>query len=212
MAKNQTVRLRLSASRHDRQAFDAIQGMPGYAPSNPAIAPASLVTARGIVDATRATETQTTAAWKAARDEGVATEWAFHNLILEAKYQVVAQYGADSDEVHAIGLKKKFRNVPATPTPPQPTTLTATGFGSSGANGALTVIGTFAGKPSYQAAGGWWYCWNPDGGMWICRDALPGTGDLSNNRYADAQYAADITAVVWGPGFNPGMMPYGTVS
>ena len=64
----------------------------------------------------------------------------------------------------------------------------------------------------YQAAGGWYYCWNDSGGMWICRDAMPGTGDLSNNRYADSGYAADIKDAVWGPGFNPGMMPYGTVS
>ena len=90
--------------------------------------------------------------------------------------------------------------------------LTASGFGEMGANGKLTQIGMFAGKPMYQAAGGWYFCWNPDGGMWICRDALPGTGDLSNNRYADSGYAADITAVNWGPGFNPGMMPYGSVS
>ena len=90
--------------------------------------------------------------------------------------------------------------------------LTGSGFGEAGACGKLTVIGTFAGKPMYQAAGGWYYCWNEAGGMWICRDALPGTGDLSNNRYADNGYAADIKDVVWGPGFNPGMMPYGTVS
>ena len=90
--------------------------------------------------------------------------------------------------------------------------LVATGFGSSGANGALTNIGTFDGKPMYQAAGGWWYCWNSAGGFWICRDALPGTGDNSNNRYADLQYAADITAVQWTTGFNPGMLPCGTVS
>ena len=88
----------------------------------------------------------------------------------------------------------------------------AVGFGEPGACGKLTMIGMFAGKPMYQAAGGWYYCWNPDGGMWICRDALPGTGDLSNNRYADSGYAADIKAVNWGPGFNPGMMPYGTVT
>jgi hypothetical protein len=50
-------------------------------------------------------------------------------------------------------------------------------------------------KTAYQAAGGWWYCWNDAGGMWICRDALPGTGGMSNNRYADLQYATDITAV-----------------
>ena len=88
----------------------------------------------------------------------------------------------------------------------------AFGFGEAGACGKLTVIGTFAGKPMYQAAGGWYYCWNEAGGMWICRDAMPGTGDLSNNRYADSGYAAEIKDVVWGPGFNPGMMPYGTVS
>ena len=90
--------------------------------------------------------------------------------------------------------------------------LEAIGFGEPGACGKLTMIGIFAGKPMYRAAGGWYYCWNPDGGMWICRDALPGTGDLSNNRYADSGYASEITAVNWGPGFNPGMMPYGTVS
>ena len=89
--------------------------------------------------------------------------------------------------------------------------LEAVGFGEAGANGKLTVIGTFAGKPMYRAAGGWWYCWNPDGGMWICRDALPGTGDLSNNRYADLGYAEDITAVQWTTGFNPGMLPCGIV-
>jgi len=88
----------------------------------------------------------------------------------------------------------------------------ATGFGATGANGLLTFMGTFAGKPYYQAAGGWYYCWNPDGGMWICRDALPGTGDLSNNRYADLQYAEDITAVQWTTGFNPGPLPCGTVA
>ena len=89
--------------------------------------------------------------------------------------------------------------------------LAAIGFGEAGACGKLTVIGTFAGKPMYQAAGGWWYCWNDAGGMWICRDALPGTGDLSNNRYADLGYAEDITAVQWTTGFNPGMLPCGSV-
>ena len=90
--------------------------------------------------------------------------------------------------------------------------LTATGFGEMGANGKITQIGMFNGKPMYQAAGGWYYCWNADGGMWICRDAMPGTGYMSNNRYADTGYASEITAAVWGPGFNPGMLPCGTVS
>jgi hypothetical protein len=44
---------------------------------------------------------------EAARDAANAAEWALHNLILGAKDQVIAQYGEDSDQVQAIGLKKK---------------------------------------------------------------------------------------------------------
>jgi hypothetical protein len=52
-------------------------------------------------------ETQAEAAYKAARDNAVAAEWAFHNAVLGAKEQVIAQFGKDSNEVQAIGLKKK---------------------------------------------------------------------------------------------------------
>jgi hypothetical protein len=41
------------------------------------------------------------------QDAAVAKEWAFHNLVLGAHKQVVAQFGDDSDEVQAIGLEKK---------------------------------------------------------------------------------------------------------
>ena len=34
-------------------------------------------------------------------------EWAFHNLILGAKEQVIAQYGKDSTQVQELGLKRK---------------------------------------------------------------------------------------------------------
>jgi hypothetical protein len=36
-----------------------------------------------------------------------AAEWEFHNAILGAKTQVTAQFGDDSDELAALGLKKK---------------------------------------------------------------------------------------------------------
>ena len=127
-----------------------------------------------------------------------------HSTYIEAL--VVAQAATIANlETQIAGI---LARIVALENPP----LASSGFGEAGANGKLTIIGMFAGKPMYQAAGGWYFCWNPDGGMWICRDALPGTGDLSNNRYADNGYAADIKDVVWGPGFNPGMMPYGIVS
>lgn len=44
---------------------------------------------------------------KTARDTATTAERAFHNAMLVVKKQVSAQYGEDSDEVQAVGLKKK---------------------------------------------------------------------------------------------------------
>ena len=76
------------------------------------------------------------------------------------------QFNALNDLItaQAQSLASLTLRVAALENPP----LTATGFGEMSANGLLTLLGQFAGKPYYQAAGGWWYCWNPDGGMWIC--------------------------------------------
>ena len=127
---------------------------------------------------------------------------------------VGTKYGFSSKQYEqAGGTPRPGYDLGNNPPPPQPVIpFKAAGFGSAGANGDLTFMGTFAGKPYYRAAGGWYFCWNPDGGMWICRDAEPGTGGLSNNRYADIGYAEDITAVQWTGAFNPGDMPCGTVT
>jgi hypothetical protein len=64
--------------------------------------------------------------WEAARDSANSAEWTFHNLVLGAKDQVIAQYVEDSDQVQAIGLKKKSEykrpsgDTTPTPTPPTP--------------------------------------------------------------------------------------------
>jgi hypothetical protein len=41
-----------------------------------------------------------------ARDIACAAEWALHNAVLGARTQVRAQFGDDSNEVQAVGLKK----------------------------------------------------------------------------------------------------------
>jgi len=43
----------------------------------------------------------------AARDAATAAEWDFHNTMLAVKEQVIAQFGKNSDQVQALGLKKK---------------------------------------------------------------------------------------------------------
>jgi hypothetical protein len=50
----------------------------------------------------------------AARDATIAIQWEHHKLILGVKDQVIAQFGADSNDVASLGLKKKSeRKAPA---------------------------------------------------------------------------------------------------
>lgn len=63
--------------------------------------------------AKQADETKKLAAANAARDTSTGSEWSFHNLVLGGKDQVIAQYGRDSDEAQAVGLKKKSERKPA---------------------------------------------------------------------------------------------------
>ncbi len=81
---------RLSPARiqEDRDAFAALQAIAGYTPNNPAYAISALTAAT-------------------ARDEAAAREWEFHDLILGAKDQIRAQFGKDSTEVQAVGLKRR---------------------------------------------------------------------------------------------------------
>jgi len=59
------------------------------------------------VDAKRARETQAQNALDAARDDAAATEQELYNRSLRVKELVIGQYGSDSDEAAAVGLKKK---------------------------------------------------------------------------------------------------------
>ena len=81
--------------------------MTGYAPANTAYALTALTTKHAGMTTAQATETQKKGDADAARDAANAAEWAFHNAILDAKTQVRAQFGEDSDQVQSLGLKKK---------------------------------------------------------------------------------------------------------
>jgi hypothetical protein len=51
--------------------------------------------------------TERQAVYKATADDAKQAEWAFHNAVLAMKEAVRGQYGSDSNEVQAIGIKKK---------------------------------------------------------------------------------------------------------
>jgi hypothetical protein len=120
MAKDQSKRLNPSLVEADKVSFAALQAIPNYAPANPTFAMAAITTAQTELIAAQQTEAQAAAAAATARDNAVAKEWAFHNLVLGAKDQVVAQFGRDSTEVQAVGLKRasEFKTRQRKPTTP----------------------------------------------------------------------------------------------
>lgn len=107
MAKNQTRRIASGVLSDDREAFDALQGITNYAPANQAYTTEKIKALRDRLDNALRESTQADAAADAKRAAANAAEWEFHNAMLGAKVQVEAQFGDDSDEVAALGLKKK---------------------------------------------------------------------------------------------------------
>ena len=106
MAKDQNKRISPGVLETDRSCFAALQGIAGYAPANPAYALAEIATLQAEMLSARDAEAQAAAALATARDRAAAKEWEYHNRILGVKDQVVAQFGRDSNEVQALGLKK----------------------------------------------------------------------------------------------------------
>jgi hypothetical protein len=104
---DQTRRLRPSDLQADKDSFAAIEAMEDYAPSNKDYTVAKIQSLSDTMGSEQETETQAEAAAKAARDDATAAEWDFHNAVIAAKKQVVAQYGDDSNEAQAVGLTKK---------------------------------------------------------------------------------------------------------
>lgn len=107
MADAKTRPLSPGQLQDDLDAFAALKDITGYAPSNDDY---SVIIIQGRKDDMTAAEeasAQAEAAAKAARDNEVAAQWVFHDRILGAKTQVKAQFGDSSNEIQALGLKKK---------------------------------------------------------------------------------------------------------
>jgi hypothetical protein len=107
MAKDETRRIPPPQLAADQAAYAAVQAITNYKPARAEFDKTPLTTAYNAMVKAQATETEKEGAAAAARDAANAAEWAFHNSILGAKSQVTAQYGANSDEVQSLGLKKK---------------------------------------------------------------------------------------------------------
>ncbi|MBC7798421.1 MAG: hypothetical protein H7Z37_16250 [Pyrinomonadaceae bacterium] len=90
----------------DLNALKAIEEMSDFAPPNANHKFAVLELKRQVMIDARDAEEAANRAVASARDLAFAAETIFHDEITAAKIAVKAQYGKDSNEVQAIGLKK----------------------------------------------------------------------------------------------------------
>lgn len=115
MAKNQSIRVRPTVLQADLSAHTALLAVSDYKPANTAYAKPAVDGKLTAMKAAQMAEVNAQNALAAARDAAAAAEWDFHNIMLGVKEQVIAQYGKDSDQVQALGLKKKSeRKTPTT--------------------------------------------------------------------------------------------------
>lgn len=112
MAKNQSKRLPPGKIEADESGFAALQTITGYTPINSTYTVNAVMAAHEELQALRKVEAQAAAAAAVARGDTIAKEWEFHNLMLGVKEQVIAQFGKDSEQLQAIGLKRKSEYKP----------------------------------------------------------------------------------------------------
>jgi hypothetical protein len=107
MAKDEIKRLAPATLKADEEAYTALKTIKDYKPINNAYDLAKVEAKHASKTAKKDQELLAEKAWKTARDEANEAEWDFHNDILGVKDQVLAQFGASSNELQLLGLKKK---------------------------------------------------------------------------------------------------------
>jgi hypothetical protein len=106
MTQADTKSLKPSVIAADRDSTAAVQSIADYAPANNDYSKQSLLAAQAEMDAKLTAVAQADAAFKAARDEAVASAHRFHNKVVGMRDSVGAQYGKDSNQFQSVGRKK----------------------------------------------------------------------------------------------------------
>ncbi len=107
MAETKVRRVDPEQLEADRKSAKAVLEFTDYHPQKPEFAGAIVRTTLTALQPLLDAEDSAKRAYETARDNAVAAEWALHNIVLGVKQQVVGQYGDDSNEAQAVGLKKK---------------------------------------------------------------------------------------------------------
>ncbi|MBD2450982.1 hypothetical protein H6G76_28405 [Nostoc sp. FACHB-152] len=105
--QNTSNRLRPQLISQDVSSLHGLQTVSTYDTSRADATVANIQQAYQAMLAQQQAETEKLALYRAAADAARLAEWEFHNAILAMKEVVRGQYGSDSDQAQAVGLKKK---------------------------------------------------------------------------------------------------------
>ncbi|MEA5568703.1 hypothetical protein [Anabaena sp. UHCC 0399] len=105
--QNTTRRLRPQLISEDVSSWYGLKTITTYETNRTDASPANLQQAYQAMLAQQQAETEKQALYRAAADAARLAEWEFHNAVLAMKEVVRGQYGLDSDQAQAVGLKKK---------------------------------------------------------------------------------------------------------
>ncbi|BAY25166.1 hypothetical protein NIES2100_49720 [Calothrix sp. NIES-2100] len=105
--QNTTRRLRPQFISEDVTSWHGLQTISTYETNRADASAAKLQQAYQAMLAQQQAETEKQALYRAAADAARLAEWEFHNTVLAMKEVVRGQYGLNSDQAQAVGLKKK---------------------------------------------------------------------------------------------------------
>ncbi|BAY35256.1 hypothetical protein NIES37_60530 [Tolypothrix tenuis PCC 7101] len=105
--QNTTNRLRPQVISQDVTSLHGLQTIGTYDTSRADASIANIQQAYQAMLAQQQAENEKLTLYRAAADAARLAEWEFHNTILAMKEAVRGQYGSDSDQAQAVGLKKK---------------------------------------------------------------------------------------------------------
>jgi hypothetical protein len=106
-AQDTTRRLRPQLISQDINSWHGLQTISGYNTTRADATVAKLEQAYQAMLAQQQVETEKLTLYRAAADAARLAEWDFHNTVLAMKEVIRGQYGSDSDQAQAVGLKKK---------------------------------------------------------------------------------------------------------
>ena len=121
MSNTPGKRLPAQVVADDTKAFHALATIEGYAPHDPELKLDAVTATFDELSADQAAFVRAQVAMDAARDKLAHTEQRAHSKMLRVMDSVCSQYGDDSNEYAALGMKKKseYKKGGGKPKPPE---------------------------------------------------------------------------------------------